>query len=283
MTTLQNPPTRASIQIGGRYVSYLEWGSGQSANMVLLHGGNSAAADWETVAAAFADGYRVLAPDLRGRGFSDWDPNQDYTVAATMVDVEAWRVQLGLAHLVLAGHSFGAVVGLAYAARYPSYVDRLLLLDGGPLPHRSPEEHAARRPALADIPLAFPSWQAALDWQTARNPAISDEFHQLLARNHFVGQPDGSVTWRSDLRGQVKWARDGDHMMDDQWPFVRALRCPTVVVRGGASPLFGADIARRMVETNAHVSVVEIANAGHSVHHEKPAEVIAAIRQFLSP
>jgi pimeloyl-ACP methyl ester carboxylesterase len=282
MTTVDNPRVRASVQVNGRRISYLEWGAAPQPALVLLHGGNSAAADWETVAAAFADRFRVLAPDLRGRGFSDWDPSKDYTVAVTMADLEAWRAQLGLDHIVLAGHSFGAVVGLGYAARYPLHVERLVLLDGGPVPDRSPAERAARMPALAQIPLEFASWQAALEWQRARNPAIVDEFHLQLAQNHFARQPDGSVTWRSDLRGQVKWSREGDPLMADQWPFVRALECPTLVIRGGSSPLFGADIARRMVETNSRVSVVEIPGAGHSVHHEKPAEVIAAMRQFLS-
>jgi hypothetical protein len=103
MTTVDNPPARASVQVNGRRISYLEWGAAHQPAMVLLHGGNSAAADWEMVAAAFADRFRVIAPDLRGRGFSDWDPSQDYTVGATMADVEALRAQLGLDHLVLAG------------------------------------------------------------------------------------------------------------------------------------------------------------------------------------
>jgi esterase len=80
----------------------------------------------------------------------------------------------------------------------------------------------------------------------------------------------------------VKWMGASDPVFFDQWPFVEALACPTLVVRGGASPLFGADIAERMVETNPQVRVVEIPGAGHSVHHEKPAEVIAAMRSFLS-
>src|SRR5205823_3020506 len=149
-------------------------------------GGNSAAADWQDVAGAFADQYRILAPDLRGRGFSDWDPAQDYTVAATVADVEAWRLQLRLERFVLAGHSFGAVVGLVYAAQYPKHVERLVLLDGGPVPDRSPEDRARRGPGIADIPQEFASWDAALEWQRSRNSAIREDLHQLLADNHFV-------------------------------------------------------------------------------------------------
>lgn len=285
MTTIEHTPTRAMIEVQGRRVSYLEWGSFTSAahrTMVLLHGGNSAAADWQDVAEAFADQYRILAPDIRGRGFSDWDPDQDYTVGATVADVEAWRGQLGLDSFVLGGHSFGAVVGLVYAARYVEHVERLVLFDGGPVPDRSPEDRARLGSRITDLPLEFASWEAALAWQRARNPAIREELHQRLANNHFVRQADGRVTWRSDVPGQVKWARAGDPLMQNQWPFVEALQCPTLVVRGGASPLFGAPIVQRMLETNPRVSAVEIPDAGHSVHHEKPTEVIAAVRQFLS-
>jgi esterase len=281
MTATQSAAVRASIGISGRRVSYLEWGSSRNPTLLLLHGGNSAAADWQDVATAFAERFRILAPDLRGRGFSDWDADQDYTVAATVSDVEAWRAQLGLERLALAGHSFGAVVGLAYTAQFPKHVDRLVLLDGGPVPDRSAEDRARRGPTLADIPLEFSSWDAALDWQRARNPAIRDELHERLAQNHFLRQPDGHVTWRSDLRGQVRWSRTGDPQMLNQWPFVDAVQCPTLVVRGGVSPLFGVPIVQRMLASNAQMSAVEIPGAGHSVHHEKPAEVIAAMRHFL--
>jgi esterase len=282
VTTTHTTPARDSIEIDGRRLSYLEWGSPANPVYVLLHGGNSAAADWQDVATTFADQFRVLAPDLRGRGFSDWDPLQDYSVAATVADMEAWRGQLGLDRVVLAGHSFGAVVGLVYAARYPRHVERLVLLDGGPVPDRSPEQRARRAPTIRDIPPEFPSWEAALDWQRARNPAIREALHQRLAENHLVRKRDGRVAWRSDLAGQIKWSSAGDPLMLDQWPFVAALQCPTLVVRGGASPLFGAPIVQRMLAISSHISALEIPGAGHSVHHERPDEVIAAMRQFLS-
>jgi pimeloyl-ACP methyl ester carboxylesterase len=281
VTATHGAPARASVNLNGRRISYLEWGSAANPTFVLLHGGNSAAADWQDVAAAFADRFRILAPDLRGRGFSDWDSGQDYTVAATVDDVEAWRAEPGLERFVLAGHSFGAVVGLVYAARYPVHVQRLVLLDGGPVPDRSPEDRARRGPTIVDIPLEFATWDAALEWQRARNPKIADELRQRLAENHFVRQPNGRVTWRLDLAGQVKWSRAGDPLMLDQWPFVEALQCPTLVVRGGASPLFGTAIVERMLKTSPHVTAVEIPGAGHSVQHEKPAEVIEAMRRFL--
>jgi len=271
-------PTRQSIDVDGRHLSYLEW---TAPTLVLLHGGNSAAADWQDIAAAFTHDFRILAPDLRGRGFSDWDPAQDYTVAATVADIAAWSARLNLHRFALAGHSFGAVVGLAFAAQFPDCVEKLVLLDGGPVPDRSPEDRARRGPTLADTPLEFPSWSAALDWQRQRNPAIADALDQRLAENHFVRQPDGRVTWRSDVPGQVKWFRTPDPGMLDQWPCVDALRCPTLVVRGGASPLFGKPIVERMLATNARIAAVEIPGAGHSVHHEKPEEVIAAMRSFL--
>jgi esterase len=274
--------TRASVAIDGRRISYLEWGVAHRNPIVLLHGGNSAAADWEDVATAFKDSYRVLAPDLRGRGFSDWDPGQDYTVLATLADVAAWHARLGLERVVIVGHSFGAVVGLAYAAGCPERVDRLVLLDGGPVSERSSVERSARRSPLAGIPLSFPNWEAAVAWQRARNPAIAELLQQRLADNHFVGDSDGRVTWRSDVAGQVKWSSEGDPQFDDQWPFVVAVQCPTLVVRGGASPLFGVAIATQMADTNRRIRVVEVAGAGHSVHHEKPSEVIAAVREFLA-
>ena len=258
MTTTQRAPQRNAISVDGRRVSYLEWGSAAHPLLVLLHGGNSAAADWQDLAVAFADQFHILAPDLRGRGFTDWDPAQDYTVAATVADIEAWRAQLGLGRFVLAGHSFGAVTALVYAGQYSAHVEKLVLLDGGPVPDRSPEDRARLGSTIADLPLEFRSWAVALEWQRTRNPAIREELSHRLAENHFVRQPDGRVTWRSDVPGQLQWSRAGDPIMRDQWPFVEALQCPTLVVRGGASPLFGVPIVERMLSMNAHVSAVEV-------------------------
>jgi pimeloyl-ACP methyl ester carboxylesterase len=248
---------------------------------VLLHGGNSAAADWQDVANAFSDQFRILAPDIRGRGYSDWDPEHDYTVATTVADVEAWRSALGLTTFSLAGHSFGAVTALVYAAMYPGRVERLVLLDGGPVADRTAEQRTGLNSRIADLPLEFATWDAALEWQRARNPAIRDELRMRLAENHFVRHPDGHVTWRSDVPGQLEWSRQGDPLMRNQWPFVEKLQSPTLVVRGGASPLFRAPIVERMRAMNAHISEVVIPGAGHSVHHEKPSEVIDAMKAFL--
>lgn len=282
MTTLEVTPRRATSTIDGRRISYLEWGVTGNPVMVLLHGGNSAAADWQDVAAAFAHQWHVIAPDIRGRGFSDWDPAGDYTVAATVADMAAWRAQLGLERFALAGHSFGAVAALVYAAEYPAHVKRLVLLDGGPIADRSPADLARLNSRIADLPFEFASWDAVLEWQRTHNPAVRDELNVRLAENHFVRHADGHVTWRSDVPGQLKWSQADDPIMRDQWPFVSTLQCPTLVVRGGASPLFGAAIVERMRSMNARVTECVIAGAGHSVQHEKPAEVIAAMREFLA-
>lgn len=281
----RRPSTRGSVQVDGRTLSYLEWSGSDLAappTIILLHGGNSAAADWQDVAEALQGSFRMLAPDLRGRGFSEWDADQDYSVAATEADLEAWRTLLHLERFVLGGHSFGAVVALAYAAHHPQHVERLVLFDGGPVPERSPAERTSRRPAVGDLPVEFPSFAAALEFQRSRNPAIQPDLHQRLAENHFRTEADGRVKWRSDVLGQAKWFATNDPDFYDQWPFVEALRSPTLVIRGGASPLFGAAIAQRMVATNPLVQVTEVPGAGHSVHHEKPAESIAALQAFLA-
>jgi esterase len=270
--------TRGTIEFRGLRLSYLEWGNADRPAMVLLHGGTGAAAGWEVIASSFADRLRVIAPDARGCGYSDWDPAADYSVAATLGDFEALRSQLGLNDIVLVGHSFGAVVALVYAAREPQRVNRLVLVDGGPVPERPPGE---RRSPVADTPLEFSSWDNALTFLRARSPLLPERALARQAEDRLIQQPDGRVTWRADMAGHARWTGADDPLFRDQWPFVEALRCPTLVIRGGESPLFKADIARRMVEMSSHVRVVEVPGAGHGVPHEQPEAVAAAIEEFL--
>ena len=93
---------------GGLNLSYLTWGEAGAPDLLLLHGGGLDATDWREVAPELAAaGYRVTAPDLRGCGESDWDPEAHYGVEDTLTDLDELLEHLGLESFVLVGHSLG--------------------------------------------------------------------------------------------------------------------------------------------------------------------------------
>jgi pimeloyl-ACP methyl ester carboxylesterase len=253
---------------GGLALSFLRWGADRAPDLLLLHGGNLSADDWQEVAPALAAaGWRVTALDLRGCGESDWDPEARYGVEQAVADIE----ELGFDSFVLVGHSLGAVAACVYAARHPEAVRACVMEDGGPADHTKPS-------ALLDHPqVVFGSEEEAY---AALPPGLPD----WVPATRFRSLGDGRVTWRSDLAGRVRWAEGGgEPLIPGLWPYVEALRCPTLVVRGADSTLFRLEVAERMTALNPMIQLVTIAQAGHLVHCQQPAAFTAAVLDFLSP
>ena len=136
----------------------------------MLHGGGLDATDWREVAPELAAaGYLVTAPDLRGCGESDWDPEARYGVEQTLVDLDELTAHLALGSFVLVGHSLGAVTACVYAARHPERVVACVMEDGGPADHTRPSslegptivfespEHA-RAALTRSLPRGVPDW-----------------------------------------------------------------------------------------------------------------------------
>jgi pimeloyl-ACP methyl ester carboxylesterase len=116
-------------------VHYLRWnqdGAGQPT--VLLHGLASNARIWELLAPLLAEsGLEVLAPDQRGHGLTD-KPDGDYGFDTFRQDLLAFLDRLSLEHPILVGHSWGGMVALDFAARFPMgpfAPSGLILVDGG--------------------------------------------------------------------------------------------------------------------------------------------------------
>ena len=98
----------------------------------------------------------------------------------------------------------------------------------------------------------------------------------------FRALDDGRLTWRSDIEGRVRWsAAGGEPLIPGLWPYVEAMRCPTLVVRGAESPLFTVEYAERMTAVNPMIRLVTIPDAGHLVHCEQPAAFLDAVIPFL--
>ena len=258
----------------GLSLSYLEWGDASDAELLLLHGGGLNATDWRDVAPELAAaGFHVTAPDLRGCGESDWDPDVRYGVEQIVADVEELGRHLGLRTFALVGHSLGAIAACVYAARRPEQVRACVMEDGGPADHTKPS-------ALENPTIVFDSEaeaRAVLEGYLRRG--VPD----WVVESRFRRLDDGRLTWRSDIAGRVRWAAEGgEPLIPGLWPYVVELQCPTLVVRGSESSLFRADYAQRMTEINANISLTTIPEAGHLVHCAQPDAFLAAVLGFLA-
>jgi pimeloyl-ACP methyl ester carboxylesterase len=169
---------------------------------------------FRAVARQLPDGWRLLAPDLRGRGASADSPGP-YGIDRHAADLCEIAEHLDAGPVALAGQSMGAYVALRAAARRPDLFDRLTLIDGGlPLPVPAGADldqllDASIGPALARLRHTYPSEQAYLDFFRA-HPALADAWNDDV--EHFVRYdltgPPGALRSRADEEAVRQDGRD---------------------------------------------------------------------------
>ncbi len=112
--------------VNGVRLHYLIAGKGDP--VILLHGYAENSHMWRPLMIELATSHTVIAPDLRGFGQSS-APTNGYTKAGMAQDINALVQSLGLKRIRIVGHDIGLMVAYAYAAQYPSQVDRIVLMD----------------------------------------------------------------------------------------------------------------------------------------------------------
>jgi 3-oxoadipate enol-lactonase len=193
------------IETGGIRLACRTWGPPGAPPLVLLHGLGEGAADWDTVAPAFAPRWRVYAPDLRGHGLSD-RPGE-YSVELMSEDVLGFLDALTLGRVDLIGHSMGGLVACLLAGDHPERVGRLILEDVGAL---LPRERVM--PARPDGDLPF-DWEMVLAIRAQVNepdPAWWGRLGTITAQTLVIGGgPESHVPqdWVAALAGQIPGAR----------------------------------------------------------------------------
>jgi pimeloyl-ACP methyl ester carboxylesterase len=119
-------PQSKFAEVNGVRLYYHVAGTGDV--IVLLHGYAQTSHMWLPLIAKLSDKHTVIAPDLRGFGESSAPPD-GYTKAAMAQDIHALVKSLRYDRIRLVGHDIGLMVAYAYAAQYPSEVDRLVLME----------------------------------------------------------------------------------------------------------------------------------------------------------
>jgi esterase len=271
-----------TLHVDGLALGVTEWGPADAVPLLMLHGIRGYAETFEPVAQALQPHRRIIAFDQRGRGRSDWDPQRRYVTEAYVTDLAAVADQLGLGRFELLGHSMGGINAIVYASRHPQRVSRLVIEDAGPGAfEHSPGASRIQR-ELAEAPGDFADWEAAAAYLRALRPRVSEEARQSRLRSMLKPLPDGRWTWRHDHAGITAVRLNPDPaQVVDLAPHVRALACPTLVVRGGRSDYLQPAMAQAMADANPQVRWVEIADAGHYVHDDQPAAFHALVRGFL--
>jgi esterase len=268
-----------TVLLHGTRFHYTEWGDAAAPPVILLHGVTGHARTWDDEARALSATRRVFALDQRGHGDSDPAPDGDYTTATLCDDLATFIDSLGLARVTLVALSMGGRVAIAYAGRYPSRMDRLVVIDIGP------EIAVAGRGRvggmMAGSPERFDSVARAIDYARTNAPRYSEAMLRHRVEHGVRPLAEGGVTWKYDraIRESVRNGRWRDTI--DLWPLWSAITCPTLIIRGGDSDILSPEIAGRMLQAQPHAELVDIPNAGHTVPGDQPEAFLYALEKFL--
>ncbi len=274
-------PQSRFADVHGVRLHYLIVGEGDP--VVLLHGYAQTSHMWRPLMTELARTHTVIAPDLRGIGQSSI-PADGYTKAVMAQDIHALVHSLGSPRIRLVGHDIGLMVAYAYAAQYPSEVDRIVLMD-------------AFLPGVGnwrDVWLLRDLWhfhfygETPLALVTGRERIYFEHFWNDFAADRTRSVPEGDRRIYTDAYARPGGMRAGFEVFRaferDAQDFARFARTPLptpmlVLTGEKASGDFLIEQGRLVATT---VEGVVVRNSGHWLMEEAPGQVIPKLVAFIS-
>ena len=264
-------------------MAYVEWGERDNPRvLVCVHGLTRTGRDFDVIANALAHDYRVVCPDVVGRGRSDKLPlSDDYSVTTYAPDMMVLLARLNVETVHWIGTSMGGLIGMVLASLPGSPITKLVLNDVGPVVPREALERIAlyvgKAPHFATIeaaetyfrlvaapfgPLTDAQWRYLTavgtrlredgQFEMAYDPAIAEPFHKA-----FLAETEINL-----------------------WPLYDAVRCPTLLLRGANSDVLLRDTAVEMSNRGPKAKLVEIQDVGHAPMLMDEAQ-IRTVSEFL--
>lgn len=253
--------------------------------VLCLHGLTRNARDFEGLAPHIAQqGWRVIAPEMRGRGRSAYatDP-ASYMLPTYAADVQALLQQEGIDRFVSIGTSMGGLMTMVMASIAPDRIAGVILNDVGPVVER---EGLDKIRTYVGQGRSFPTWvhaaRALAEVHGETHPAYVLEDWLAMAKRTMTLVSNGRIAFDYDMRiAEPILASDDAAVPFDLWPMLRAMAGrPAVLVRGERSTILSAQTFAQMAEALPGARTVTVPDTGHAPTLDEP-EVRAAIDAML--
>jgi pimeloyl-ACP methyl ester carboxylesterase len=277
-------PESLTANLTGARIHYLKAGSGKK-TLVLIHGFGDTSRMWIPLFDQFSNDYTIIAPDMRGLGDSS-RPATGYDKKTIASDIHELVKSLGYEKIDLVGHDIGLMVAYAYAAQYPDEVDRLALLEA-PIPGIGDIwEKVYTMPALWHF--HFVNSPIALDLVKGRERTFLEHFWQTLS-------PHPETFSEADRRIYAKsYAQEGamraafemfkafntQDAADNRRFAATKLSMPVLTIEGDKGMGGALQIQAKLVATN--VKSIVLNDTGHWLMEQRPADITAALKSFLT-
>lgn len=247
-------------------------GDGNGPPLVIVHGLFGRRRNWQAIQKQLARKYRVVAADLRNHGDSPWDDTMTYEAMAE--DLAGLIESLEAGPAILVGHSMGGKASMRLALERPELLSALVVIDIAPRTYD--HDFSDYIAAMRSIPL---------DTVTRRSDAeafLTDAVPEAGIRNFLLQNLDSSgdgLTWRVNLDVITE---SMPNILGFSPPEGRTYDGRTLFVAGAKSHYVTRDDRATIAALFPKAKHVSIKDAGHWVHAEKPAEIIAVLESVYA-
>lgn len=278
---MQSRTYRALGPHGFHQVHYTEWGDPANPKaLICAHGLTRTGRDFDFIAAALEQDYRVICPDVVGRGQSDWlDDKKDYTYPLYVNDMATLMAKIDAERVDWIGTSMGGLIGIFLACHPGTPIRKMVVNDIGPR-----------------IPVAGLQRVATYVGQVV----VYDSIERMERFMRTIAAPFGNLSdeqWRHMTVHSARQLEDGRYALAydpgiaenfktldlkdiDLWPLWDCIQCPTLVLRGAFSDVLDHADAIAMTERGPKAKLIEFPGMGHA-----PAlmadDQIAVVRDWL--
>ena len=293
------PAASRFLDLRGMRHHVLTWGDPSAPRLVMLHGWMDVGASFQFLVDALGDSWHVVAPDLRGFGRSQWQP-QGYWFWDYVADLDALLDAVSPDEPArLIGHSLGGNVVMHYAGSRPDRVRALVSLDGFGIPFETAEVAPRKMrkwlAALHDPPgfRPYASLAEVADRLQKTNPRLARDKAEFLAAHWAQPIAGGGAALTSDPRHKLPFPTV--YRMEEIFAVWSAITAPALWLAAAQSDIprwldahpegeMGADgldgVRRRLAHVpGAALSIIP--DAGHMLHHDQPEAVARAMEPFL--
>lgn len=260
---------------------------GRGKHILCLHGLTANCRCWDVIAANLSPAHSITAVDFRGRGLSDKPPT-GYSWQHHVQDMFSVLEGIGLNRTVLMGHSLGAYISMAFAARYPDRVEKLILIDGG---GELPQAHWDRvdfviKPSLDRLGQIFSSFEAYIE--NLKKAPILQPWSQAIEDYFRYESEEADDGVRSRIHPDHIREEMRNTRKETPSEFYPEITCPVLLLRATNGILSEEDLvvpeyaAERMMKEIANIRRVDIQGTNHySILLQPNAQRDRAILEFL--
>lgn len=251
---------------------------------LCMHGLTRNSRDFEDLADHLAKDRRVIVPEMRGRGLSDYAKDSaTYTPLVYVADVQALLAELELERVIAIGTSMGGLMTMFIAAMAPGQIAGAVLNDIGPQVETAGIERIS---GYVGQGRSFPTWMhAARALQEIQSDAFPnftiDNWLEMAKRTMVLGQ-NGRISFDYDMAIAEPFKDTDNAAPPDLWPAFDALKgSPLLLLRGELSDLLTEETVAEMARRHGDMKSVTVAGVGHAPTLDEP-ESVAAIDELLA-